>query len=196
MSTQIGKMTELEALNTMLATIGSSGITSIDNPQNADALMAKSALNLASREVQSERWYFNVEHNFPLTPNSEGEITLPNNIVNVDFLGRFGERQDITIREGKLYDRTRHTYKFDKTLYANIQYMLDFNDLPETAKIYVTIKACRIFQDQVQCDTNSHTWTREDEELAKGRLLGEELRVTKPSFGLRPRLDPNIGIDL
>lgn len=57
------KMTELEALNTMLATIGSSEITSLDNPQNADALMAKSTLRLASLEVQSERWYFNIEHN-------------------------------------------------------------------------------------------------------------------------------------
>lgn len=190
------KMTELEALNTMLATIGSSGITSIDSPQNADALMARSALNLASREVQSERWYFNIEHNFPLTPNNEGEITLPANVINVDFMGRFGERRDIAVRNGKLYDRTRHTYKFDKTLLANIQYMLDFDELPEAAKIYITIKACRIFQDQVQGDGNSHTWTREDEELAKGRLLSEDLRVTKPSFGLRPRLDPNIGIDL
>lgn len=190
------KMTELEALNTMLATIGSSGITSVDNPQNADALMARSALNLASREVQSERWYFNIEHDFPLTPNSEGEITLPANVINVDFMGRFGERRDIVVRNGKLYDRARHTYKFDKTLLANIQYMLDFDELPEAAKIYITIKACRIFQDQAQGDGNSHTWTREDEELAKGRLLSEELRVTKPSFGLRPRLDPNIGIDL
>lgn len=190
------KMTELEALNTMLATVGSSGITSVDNPRNADALMARSTLNLASREVQSERWYFNVEHNFPLTPNSEGEITLPHNIINIDFMGRFGERRDIVVRQGKLYDRARHTYKFNETLYANVQYMLDFDDLPEAAKLYITIKACRIFQDQVQGDGNSHSWTREDEELAKGRLLSEELRVTKPSFGLRPRLDPNIGIDL
>lgn len=196
MSTLTGKMTELEALNTMLATIGSSEITSLDNPQNADALMAKATLNLSNREVQSERWYFNVEHNFPLTPNAAGEIELPTNILSVDFLGRFGERLDIVIRNGKLYDRTRHTNKFDRTLYANIQYLLDFSDLPETAKLYITVKAARIFQDQVQGDGNAHSWTREDEELARSRLMSEDLRVTKPSFGVRPRLDPNIGIDL
>lgn len=196
MSSLTGKMTKLEALNTMLATIGGSEIISLDNPQNADALMATATLQLASREVQSERWYFNSEYNFPLTPNADGEIELPHNIVNVDFLGMHGEYMDIVVRGSKLYDRLRHTFKFDRTLYANIQYMLDFNDLPEAAKLYITIKALRIFQDQVQGDSNIHAWTREGEELAKGRLVSEELRVTKPAFGFIPRRDPNIGIDL
>ena len=191
------RITELEALNTMLETIGSSAITNIDSPQNADALAAKGTLRLALKEVQSEKWWFNTEYNYPLIPNSgTGEITIPVNITHIDYTGRFGDYRDLVIRGSRLYDKDNHTFIFTSTIYVNIRLSLEFDEIPEVAKLYVIMKACRKFQDQMQGDNAAHQFTREDEGAARSNLVAEDIRQTKPSFGVLPRIDPNVGLDM
>ena len=191
------RMTELDALNILLGTIGSSPLTSLSNPQNADALSAQNKLDSARKEIQAENWYFNSEENFPLVPDvTTGFITLPSNITAIDSMGRFGEKVDGVIRGNKLYDRENHTYKFDTTIYANVLECLDFDELPETAKLYVVARAARQFQEEMLGDTSLRTWTREDEAMARGRLIDEDLRQRKLSFGILPKLDPTVGIDM
>lgn len=189
------RITRLEALNAMLSTIGSSPITNPDNPQNADALLAAAILDTAVREIQTEKWWFNTEENYPLTPTVNSEIELAKDITHVDFVGRFGEYRDLVIRGNKLYDKTRHTYKFDKTIHANVRLSMDFEYLPEVAKQYAIAKACRKFQDHVLDDSMTHKWTQEEEARARGRVVAEDLRQKKPAFGAVPRLDPNVEID-
>ena len=191
------RMTELDALNILLGTIGSSPLTSLSNPQNADALSAQNKLDSARKEIQAENWYFNSEENFPLVPDvTTGFITIPSNITAIDSMGRFGEKVDGVIRGNKLYDRENHTYKFDTTIYANVLECLDFDELPETAKLYVVARAARQFQEEMLGDTSLRTWTREDEAMARGRLIDEDLRQRKLSFGILPKLDPTVGIDM
>ena len=191
------RMTELDALNILLGTIGSSPLTSLSNPQNADALSAQNKLDSARKEVQAETWYFNSEENFPLVPDAvTGFITIPPEITTIDSMGRFGEKVDVIVRGNKLYDRENHTYKFDTTIYANVLECLDFDELPETAKLYVVARAARQFQEEMLGDTSLRTWTREDEAMARGRLIDEDLRQRKLSFGILPKLDPTVGIDM
>ena len=111
-------------------------------------------------------------------------------------MGRFGEKVDVIVRGNKLYDRENHTYKFDTTIYANVLECLDFDELPETAKLYVVARAARQFQEEMLGDTSLRTWTREDEAMARGRLIDEDLRQRKLSFGILPKLDPTVGIDM
>ena len=191
------RMTELDALNILLGTIGSSPLTSLSNPQNADALSAQNKLDSARKEIQAENWYFNSEENFPLVPEATtGFIVIPSNITAIDSMGRFGEKVDGVIRGNKLYDRENHTYKFDTTIYANVLECLDFDELPETAKLYVVARAARQFQEEMLGDTSLRTWTREDEAMARGRLIDEDLRQRKLSLGIMPKLDPTVGIDM
>lgn len=191
------RMTELDALNILLGTIGSSPLTSLSNPQNADALSAQNKLDSARKEIQAENWYFNSEENFLLVPDvTTGFITIPSNITAIDSMGRFGEKVDAVVRGNKLYDRGNHTYKFDTTIYANVLECLDFDELPETAKLYVVARAARQFQEEMLGDTSLRTWTREDEAMARGRLIDEDLRQRKLSFGILPKLDPTVGIDM
>lgn len=191
------RMTELDALNILLGTIGSSPLTSLSNPQNADALSAQNKLDSARKEIQAENWYFNSEENFPLVPDAAtGFITIPPEITTIDSMGRFGEKVDVIVRGNKLYDRENHTYKFDTTIYANVLECLDFDELPETAKLYVVARAARQFQEEMLGDTSLRTWTREDEAMARGRLIDEDLRQRKLSFGILPKLDPTVGIDM
>lgn len=188
--------TELDAVNILLSAIGASPVTHTEALQNADAQIAKNHIDRARREIQAEQWYFNTEENYPLTPTATGEILIEKTITNIDQIGQFGTNANLVIREGKLYDRVRHTYKIGETIYANITLCLDFTDLTETAAQYVIARAARKYQEEMLGDPSLRTWTKEDEAQARGRLIDEDLRVRKPHFGILPRLDPNVGIDM
>ena len=53
-------MTELEAVNVLLTTIGEQPINSFWN-QTTDVTIARQVLNEVNREVQSQGWHFNTE---------------------------------------------------------------------------------------------------------------------------------------
>ena len=64
-------------------------------------------------DVQNEGWVFNREDHFPLTPNSEGEIEVPENVLRMDVYENDVYRTtDLVKRKGKLYDKLNHTYIF------------------------------------------------------------------------------------
>ena len=78
--------TELDAINILLAAIGTAPVNNIDTA-NTDAVMAKNYINNARKEIQTEKWYFNTEDNYLHTPDIHNEIHLPPNILNKDSIG-------------------------------------------------------------------------------------------------------------
>ena len=186
--------TELDAINILLAAIGTSPVNNL-NTANTDAVMAKNYINNALKEIQTEKWYFNTEENYQLTPDINGEIHLADNIINIDSIGRFGENTNLIPRGKKLYDRLNHTYKIPQPITANIILCLEFDELPETAIQYIIAKAARKYQEELLGDPSLRTWTKEDEATARGRLIDEDLRIRKLSFGALPKQDPTILMD-
>lgn len=182
--------TLLEAINTLLAAIGSSPVTNTDTPQNADAIIAKNNINRALRDIQTEKWYFNSESDYPLTPDVNGTIHIPNNIINIDFTGRLGEGNRFVIRGKKLYDRLNHTFKIDEQLEADVVLCLEYDEIPESAAQYVIARAARRYQEEMLGDPSLRTWTKQDEDTARGKLLDEDLRMRKVSLGVLPKRDP------
>lgn len=186
--------TELEAINILLAAIGTSPVNNIDTA-NTDAVMAKNYIHNALKEIQTEKWYFNTEDNYQLIPDINNEIHLADNIINIDSIGRFGENTNLIPRGKKLYDRLNHTYKIQNPVTANIILCLEFDELPETAIQYIIAKAARKYQEELLGDPSLRTWTKEDEATARGRLIDEDLRIRKLSFGALPKQDPTILMD-
>lgn len=186
--------TELEAINILLAAIGTSPVNNIDTA-NTDAVMAKNYIHNALKEIQTEKWYFNTEDNYQLIPDINNEIHLADNIINIDSIGRFGENTNLIPRGKKLYDRLNHTYKIQNPITANIILCLEFDELPETAIQYIIAKAARKYQEELLGDPSLRTWTKEDEATARGRLIDEDLRIRKLSFGALPKQDPTILMD-
>ena len=186
--------TELDAINILLAAIGTSPVNNIDTA-NTDAVMAKNYINNALKEIQTEKWYFNTEDNYQLIPDINNEIHLADNIINIDSIGRFGENTNLIPRGKKLYDRLNHTYKIQNPITANIILCLEFDELPETAIQYIIAKAARKYQEELLGDPSLRTWTKEDEATARGRLIDEDLRIRKLSFGALPKQDPTILMD-
>jgi len=78
-------MTELDAVNAMLAVIGESPIASVDTATQADVLMAIATLRDSARECLALGWKFNTEYGYELKPvdtfswvDSSGITTLLN----------------------------------------------------------------------------------------------------------------------
>ena len=83
--------TELSSVNSILGAIGQSPITRIyqkvqDELEyvNPEVAFVHQLLMETNVDVQNEGWVFNREDCYPLGPNSDNEIVIPNNILRMD----------------------------------------------------------------------------------------------------------------
>lgn len=162
--------TELDAVNTMLATIGESPVSTLEDNGLADAAIAKQTLNTVNRQVQSSGWHFNTEEGIELIPSyPQKYLQLPENTLRVDSIWE-DEKYDVVQRGYRLYDRIRHSYQFEKGLKVTLVLLLDFNELPEAARQYITIRAARQFQAHVVGAAELDGFTQRDEYEARVAL--------------------------
>ena len=190
--------TELDAVNAMLATIGEMPVSSTSGGTHADVMIALDTLRQVSREVQLMGWYFNIEYNYSLPTDLEGHITLPPNIISVDVeprtAGFLKEPQDVVQRGNRLYDLTNHTYVFTDALTATITVLLPFEELPETAKAYITVRASRLFVSRVVGSETLQQFTKQDEAMTYAALRREQARKTDRNF-LSPHRKSRVGLN-
>lgn len=139
--------TELDAVNIILASTGATPINSLASITAADAAMAVSTLNEISRVVQSKGWRFNTEVNFTLPPTISKEIFIPGNCVRIKPTGSDTHR-DIVQRGNRLYDRASQSFEFPRAVTAELVLLLPFEEIPETARRYITIRAARVLQER------------------------------------------------
>ena len=100
---------ELPAVNEILASVGQAPVTTLDQT-NPDVAIAYDTLLNVSREVQAEGWIFNTEEFYELTPNTDGEIVIANNILQIDLHAEKDNQYEAIRRNGKLYEKINHTY--------------------------------------------------------------------------------------
>jgi hypothetical protein len=173
--------TELDAVNTMLATIGEQPVNSLETASTSDVAQAVRALGEQNREVQSEGWTFNTEIDYDLVLNDEDQIVLPTTALAIEF----EDYSDIdpVERAGKAYDRKNKTFTIDRDLVARrLTLLLNFTELPEAARHYITIKAARVFQYRVRGSSDLHAYTERDEFLARRLLRKYQSDVSKSNI--------------
>ena len=170
--------TELEAVNTMLTSIGEQPIQNLDDLAGlTDASIARQILSNVSRAVQSRGWVFNTDLDKVMKPNQYGEIILNDTILRVDTTTRMRDPDNDIIERGRrLYDRQKNTDKFDEgtEVKCNLIIYLNFKDLPEPARRYISIRAARIFHDRVVGSGELHRFYQEDELQAWATLIEYE----------------------
>jgi len=165
--------TKLEAINVMLTAIGESPVNTITSSTTTDVSIAIQILDNVSREVQSVGWHFNTDTNYLLAKNSSNQIVLPTNCLRVDNSHKDADL-DLVERGRKLWDRENHTYTITKDIRVNITWFLEFTELPETARRYITIRAARIFQDRMLASETLHAFHQVDELSALSALKEHE----------------------
>jgi hypothetical protein len=175
-------MTELDAVNEVLASIGEAPVNSVGTGLS-ESRLAQLQLERTSRDVQRKGWYFNTSPYAKLIPNNKGEIQLPRNTLKVDT-----GTQQLQARGRKLFDVFNRTYQMDGPKMATLVVGLDWEELPESVKIYIVTKASRIFQNDFLGSGNIAQFHLRDEAEALAQLEAEELEAGNYSLMNNPEI--------
>ena len=173
------RMSELDAVNMMLMTIGEYKVNDLTNlAGRSDAAIAKDILNNTSRAVQAKGWTFNMDFDVVKIPNQNSQIPLGNSVLRIDTTNkvRSGD-SDIVERANKLYDREKNTHTFTENVTVNEVILLNFDELPEAARRFIAVRSARIFHDRVVGSGELHRFFQEDEAQAWSELLEYEGNV-------------------
>ncbi len=162
------RTTELEAVNTILSTIGEAPLSTLTGSLPVDGTMAKSVLNEINREVQSMGWHFNTQPKVTLSKDA-GNSTIPlaTNVLRVELNPYLHSKTDFDIvqRDNILFNLVTNTSTFTEDLKdVKVVYLLDFSEIPEQAKRYITIRSARVFHDRTLGANTLHKFSVADEE--------------------------------
>lgn len=158
-------MTELEAVNEMLLSIGQAPVNSLDVAGIRDVAIAQTTLDNVSRSVQLQGWHFNTDYEYELTPNGSNNVLVPSNVL---FIEPNDPSQDYVIRDNAgtlmLWDREDKTFTITvNPVKVDIVWGFDFIDIPQYARNYIALRAARRFQALVVGSQILHTFTQQDE---------------------------------
>ena len=169
----------------MLSTIGEAPVNSLTGSLPTDASMAKNILDEVNREVQSGGWKFNTSYKATLSRDTNNKIPVANDVMHIELnpLLEAKSSNDPVIRGSFLYNLAKETFIFDKD-FENVQivHLLDFEQIPEQARRYITIRASRIFHDRTLGANALHRFSRQDELVALSILKQSEASVADHSI--------------
>ncbi len=165
--------TKLEAVNMLLEGIMESPVNSVDGSGLQEADMASTMIDRVSREVQKKGWHWNTLIDYPLVPDVDGNIILPASTLSVDTMGT-SAHLDLVQRGTKLYRRDTNTFNIGMTVRAELVLFLPFDELPESARWFIAVRATRKFQQKQLGSTELSEFDRGDEQDAYFDLLDEE----------------------
>ena len=171
----VAATTELECINIMLAAIGEAPINTLTGTLPVDAVTAQKTLAEINKDVENEGWSFNQEFNVKLTRDGSNQIALGTDMLKVDANVFDHPTIDVIQRGLKMYDRKNNTYVFDTDLTCNITYFRNFDEIPESARRYINIRAARVFVDRLVGDDGLRTYTAQDEARARANLMENDM---------------------
>ena len=180
MSTITTRTSHLEAINTMLSTIGEAPVNSLTGSLPTDASMAKNILDEVNREVQSSGWKFNTSYKATLTRNTDNKIVVASDVMLIEFnpLLESKSSYDPVIRGNFLYNLAKNEETFDTNFKdATAVYLLPFDEIPEQAKRYITIRSARIFHDRTLGANTLHKFSSEDEARSLSVMKQAEMQT-------------------
>ena len=171
----VAATTELECINIMLAAIGEAPINTLTGTLPVDAVTAQKTLAEINKDVQNEGWSFNQEFNVKLTRDGSNQIALGTDMLKVDANVFDHPTIDVIQRGLKMYDRKNNTFVFDTDLTCNVTYFRNFDEIPESARRYINIRAARVFVDRLVGDDGLRTYTAQDEARARANLMENDM---------------------
>ena len=186
---------ELPAVNQILASVGQAPVTPLAQT-NPDVAIAYDTLLQVSREVQSEGWTFNTEYHYEMTRDTNGEVAIPNNMIQIKLTENSANAEfDCIRRSGKLYDRQHHTYDLSDISGDNIEcdivWEFDWVDLPEPIQNYVTARASTFVSQRIVGSTDQYSMLQQQEALARALALEYETQQGQFTFFGHPQGQQN-----
>ena len=162
----------MQAVNVLLTNIGEQPVDSLNNEQILDARIAEETLVEFAKEGQQRGWSWNTENAYPFQVDSATkQISIPANVVRFSpDPYRYGRRY--ILRGQRVYDQANRTYLFEDTteIFADVVWLLSWDDCPEAFNRWTTIRAARVFSDRTLTNEALFKYTSQDELDAKAAL--------------------------
>lgn len=156
--------TQLEAVNTMLRSIGQYKVETIPAGGTSDARMAADVLDEYTRELQTDGYDFNSTEGEELPIDVDGKIPVPLDTIRLNATDGFLR---VTPRSGFLYNLDEQTDVFDAPVKVDRVFQVDFELLPYVLKRYVVIRSSRVFTNRVVGAGELNAYNQEDEVRAR-----------------------------
>jgi hypothetical protein len=158
-------LSKLRAVNMALENISESPVnTLVGATGDAYVSTAKSIVEEIARVVCGEIWNFNMDKDYSITPDINGNVIITDNMISVD--GTY-TTDDYAVRQGKLYNKEDQTFVFTDTVHVDIVWEFEFEDIPQHVRDYLALKAARTFARRMLGDANNDNLTAEDESRAR-----------------------------
>jgi len=162
----------------------------IESQTNPDVAIALNTLREVSREVQSEGWSFNKEYDYPITPDSNNEVIIPNNMLHMDLNKSYTQNmnRDSVNREGKLYDKITHSFVWtDDTLYVDVIWYFDWTSIPTVIQAFIIARAAAIVSSRIIGDPNQYQILLQKEAVTRSSALEYECNQGDYTFFGSPK---------
>jgi hypothetical protein len=176
---ELTRTSELDAVNIILSIMGESPVDTLDVSGNVNVDRAQAFLREFSREIQERGWHFNTDEDYAMARDVDTKIPVPSNVLHITTSGSHKYTYNVVERGGYLYDVKDQTFLFDEALDCRVVWFLDFTDIPEAARRYITIIAARAAQERMLGSEALHKFTADDEGRALTSLQRSELRLRK-----------------
>ena len=177
-----GVSTELDAVNSILMSVGETPVNTL-TVQSPEVAIAQKTLRQVCREIQAEGWSYNTENEYPIDLDTNNQCIIPNNVLQLDLnIFQHGKDYDVVRRSDngvlKVYDKKGHTFTFENCskLYFDIVWMVDFEDLPQAFKDYITTRASRIASNRMVNSQPSAKLLETDEAAARALAVEYEMK--------------------
>lgn len=175
-------LTELDAVNMMLSSIGQTPVNSVDVSGIRDVAIAQLALQNTTREVLNRGWSFNTDFEYELVIDGSGEVPLPASVL---WLDPCNAAQRFVIRDDagtlKLWDKVNHTFTISTNhqspIEVDIIHAMEFDEIPNVARQYIATRAARVFQANVISSEVLFKFTSVHEQESYADLLKLEART-------------------
>ena len=167
-------MTELQAVNILLAAIGEAAVSSLETATTVEVTQAKNLLSNTNRAIQQKGWHFNTEWDVVMTLDLSSRVPIASNVLSIMIPNKLTTLRG---REGSpfLYDLENNTFTFGSAPNNAVTItLLDFVDTPHTFRQYVTVRAARIFQEEIIGQVSAEQINRIEESEAYADLLDDE----------------------
>jgi len=180
----------LDAINILLETINEQPIIDPEDVAHiAEAQQAQRKILEAKREVLSEGWDFNTDHDWVFPLGVGGMIPVPTNVLDLT-----ASRADVIIRNQRLYSKSDQSHIFTEEVSADVVWDMDFNTLTHPLRRYVTLVAANLFVKRTIADKVSIAYTKEDIQDAETNARRSESRtgqynmLTSGMYGINNRV--------
>lgn len=164
--------------------------TRVETQTNPDVAIALNTLREVSREVQAEGWSFNTEFDYEITPDSNDEILIADDILQMDLNTTRTENieKDAVFRGGKLYDKKGHSYKWTaETVYVDIVWYYTWENIPAPIQAHIVARAAAVVSSRIIGDPTQYQILQQKEQTTRSQAMEYECNQGDYTFFGSPK---------